>query len=268
MPESTISLIDTAVITGGNSGLGKAMAKSLIRAGKKAILVGRSESSLKSTVAEINATAYFVLDTGNTKATPDVVQRILKSHPDVNCLINNAGVQMPFQFPNVGDKQEYGFDLSRADQEIDINIRGPMHLSLAFLPHFTSLPEGKKGVIINVSSILGYLPFSVINPVYNGTKAWMHMFSLNLRTQYEKSGKIKVVEIAPPTVSTALHRDRTDPSDNSKAKNKAAMSVDEFIKEVEEGWQQGKDIIAPGSAGTVVDAWYGALGEKYETATH
>ncbi len=268
MPESTISLIDTAVITGGNSGLGKAMAESLIRAGKKVILIGRNESSLKSVVSEIDAAAYYVLDTGDTKAIPDVVRRILKSHPDVNCLINNAGVQRPFQFPGISDEQEYGFDLSKADQEIDINVRGPMHLSLAFLPHFTSLPAEKKGVIINVSSILGYLPSSVINPVYNGTKAWVHMFSLNLRTQYEKSGKIKVVEIAPPTVSTALHRDRTDPSDNSKEKNQAAMSVDEFLKEVEEGWAQGKDIIAPGPAGAVVDAWYGALGEKYEKATH
>ena len=127
--------------------------------------------------------------------------------------------------------------MSRADQEIDINIRGPLHLCLAFLPHFTILPAEKKGVIINVSSVLGYLPSSVINPVYNGTKAWVHMYSLNLRTQYEKGGKIKVVEIASPTVSTALHRDRTDPSDNSKEKNKAAMSVDEVIKEVEEGWE-------------------------------
>ncbi|ETI23515.1 hypothetical protein G647_05317 [Cladophialophora carrionii CBS 160.54] len=268
MPESTISLIDAAVITGGNSGLGKAMAESLIRAGKKVVLIGRSESSLKTTVSEIHAAGYYVLDTGDTGAIPSTVEQILQSHPEVNCLINNAGVQRPFQFPNIGEKQEYGFDLGRADEEIDINIRGPMHLALAFLSHFTSLPQDKKGVIINVSSILGFLPSSVINPVYNGTKAWVHMFSLNLRSQYERSGKIKVVEIAPPTVSTALHRDRTDPSDNSKEKNKAAMSVDEFIQEVEEGWEQGKDIIAPGPAGAVIDAWYSALGEKYEKATH
>jgi short-subunit dehydrogenase involved in D-alanine esterification of teichoic acids len=268
MSESTVSLVEAAVITGGNSGLGRAMAESFIRAGKKVLLIGRSESSLKSTVSEISAAGYYVLDTGDTEAIPSIVEQILKSHPDVNCLVNNAGVQRPFEFPNIGEKQEYGFDLRQADQEIDINIRGPMHLSLAFLPHFTSLPQDKKGVIINVSSVLGFLPSSVINPVYNGTKAWVHMFSLNLRTQYEKSGKIKVVEIAPPTVSTALHRDRTDPSDNSKEKNQAAMSVDEFIKEVEQGWEQGKDIIAPGPAGAVIDAWYGALGEKYANATH
>ena len=99
MPESTISLIDTAVITGGNSGLGKAMAESLSRADKQVILVGRSESSLKTTASEVNAAAYYVLDTGDTKAIPDVAQRILKSHPEVNCLINNAAYRDLSNFP-------------------------------------------------------------------------------------------------------------------------------------------------------------------------
>jgi len=45
------------------------------------------------------------------------------------------------------------FDLGKADQEIDINIRGPMHLAIAFLDHLKGLPNG--GVIMNVSSVLG-----------------------------------------------------------------------------------------------------------------
>lgn len=49
-----------------------------------------------------------------------------------------------------------------------IPVPGPMHLTTAFLPHFKSHSEG--GVIMNVSSVLGYIPFSIMNPVYNGTK--------------------------------------------------------------------------------------------------
>jgi short chain dehydrogenase len=70
-------------------------------------------------------------------------------------------VQRPFQALGPG----YDFDLSKVDQEIDINIRGPLHLSLASLPHLNAQPNGV--VLMNVSSVLGYLPFSVINPVYN-----------------------------------------------------------------------------------------------------
>lgn len=283
-PESTLSLIETAVITGGGGGIGRAMAEALIQAGKKVILVGRTEANLKSTASSIGAAGYYVLDTGDTAAIPGVVDRILADHPDVNCLVNNAGVQRPFQFPGVQEQrhQEYGFDLARADEEIDINIRGPMHLTLRFLPHLTT-PRSKDkpgvgvGVVINVSSILGFLPLQVINPVYGGTKAWVHFFTMNLRSQYnnnnnpassssESSERLRVVEIVPPTVTTALHRDRTDPADNSKEKNKAAMSVQEFMHVVVAGFKDGSDIIAPGPAGQLVKVWYDALGPSYEAA--
>jgi len=52
------------------------------------------------------------------------------------------------------------FDLGKADQEIDINIRGPMHLAIAFLDHLKGLPNG--GVIMNVSSVLGSVTFHSI----------------------------------------------------------------------------------------------------------
>ncbi|MCJ1453963.1 hypothetical protein MMC28_004313 [Mycoblastus sanguinarius] len=87
--------------------------------------------------------------------------KVIKDHPDVDCVINNAGVV----------DVNY-FDLQKVDQEIDINIRGPMHLAIGFLDQFKSKPNGV--VIINVSSVLGYTTASVISPVYNGTKAWSH----------------------------------------------------------------------------------------------
>ena len=89
----------------------------------------------------------------------------------MDCLTDNAGVQRPLDI--------YDLDLRKADQEIDINIRGPMHLSIGFLEHFKSK---KAATIINVSSVLGFIPISIVNPVYNGTKAWLHFWTMNLRT--------------------------------------------------------------------------------------
>lgn len=126
------------------------------------------------------------------------IQKVVQEHPEVDCLINNAGVERPLDINN--------FDFTKADQEIDINIRGPMHLAIGFLEHFKSKP---RGTIVNVSSVLGYTPTSIIKPVYNGTKAWLHFWTMTLRAQLSKSsdGKnINVVEIAPPTVATDLHR--------------------------------------------------------------
>jgi short-subunit dehydrogenase involved in D-alanine esterification of teichoic acids len=188
------------------------IAETLISIGKSVIIVGCTESKLKSTAFEIGAAAYYTLDTGNVKSIPAFVSRVTKEHSELDCLINNAGLQRPFQALG----SDYDFDLAKADQEIDINIRGPLHLSLNLLPHFNSQPNG--GVIMNISSALGYLPYSVVNPVYNGTKAWVHMFSMNLRTQLAQAGsKVRVVEIVPPSVETDLHRERKNPDNNKRA---------------------------------------------------
>lgn len=58
---------------------------------------------------------------------------------------------------------------------------------------------------------------------------------MNLRTQLAQAGlgeRIRVVEIAPPTVATDLHREREDPDDNKKERNPDALSVEEFVEEV------------------------------------
>ena len=260
---STLSF-KKAIVTGGSGGLGRAMAESLIKQGKKVIIVGRTESKLSSAAKEIGAEAYYVLDTSDIASIPAFVKKVTTDHPDVDCLINNAGVQRPFQFPGAGE--DYPFDLSKADAELDTNIRGPMHLIIHLLPHFQ---KQQQAVIMNVSSVLGYNPISLVNPVYNGSKAWVHLFTMNMRTQLQNSNqKIKIVEIAPPTVETDLHRERKDPNDNKQSSgNKSAMSVQDFMKEVEQGWEQNEDVIAPGSSGAVVKKWYDAYGEGYAKAT-
>lgn len=259
-PASTLSF-KCALVTGGGGGLGRGMAESLIAMGKKVIIAGRTEANLKRTAAEIGAD-YFVLDVSNIAAIEGFVKNIISVHPDLDCVINNAGVQRPFQIMG----PDYDFDLNQADQEIDTNIRGPLHLSVLLVPHFNSLPNG--GVIMNVSSVLGYNPYSLVNPVYNGTKAWVHFFSMNLRSQLRHAGsKIKVVEIVPPTVETALHRDRKDPDDNKKKHgNSAALSISEFMEQIQEGWKDNKDTCPAGLGHDLVEKWYSAYGEAYMKA--
>jgi short-subunit dehydrogenase involved in D-alanine esterification of teichoic acids len=260
-PVSTLSF-KCALVTGGGGGLGKAMAEALIALGKSVIIAGRTEANLKQTASEIGARDYFVLDVSNISSIASFVENILSKHPDLDCVINNAGVQRPFQIMG----PDYTFDLSHADQEIDTNIRGPMHLSVLLVPHFNSLANG--GVIMNVSSVLGYNPFSLVNPVYNGTKAWVHFFSMNLRSQLRQAGsKIKVIEIVPPTVETALHRERNDPNDNKKAHgNSAALSTSEFMEQILEGWKNNDDTCAAGLGHELVEKWYAAYGEAYTKA--
>jgi short-subunit dehydrogenase involved in D-alanine esterification of teichoic acids len=260
-PVSTLSF-KCALVTGGAGGLGRAMAETLIGIGKEVIIAGRTESSLKQTASEIGAKAYYVLDVSDISSIAPFTKTLLAEHPELDCVINNAGVQRPFQILG----PDYGFDLDKADQEINTNIRGPMHLCVTLVPHLNSKPNG--GVIMNVSSVLGFSPVSLVNPVYNGTKAWVHFFTMNLRSQLRQAeSKIKVVEIVPPTVSTELHRERKDPRDNTKEHgNQAALSVEEFMAEVKEGWESDRDTCAAGLGHELVEKWYGTFGEYYSKA--
>lgn len=243
-----------AIITGGGSGIGKEIAKWLLEQDKKVILAGRTEAKLEETSKEFGGVPYYVLDTGKIQDIPDFVERVTREHPDVDCLINNAGVQRPLIID--------GMELDKADQEIDINIRGPMHLTVALLPHLKLQPNG---LVVNISSVLGFVPFSIINPVYNGTKAWLHAWTMTLRTQLAHTN-IGVLEIVPPTVSTDLHRERDDPDDNKKEKNSAALSVEEFMQNVAEQWQKGVETIGAGMSEAVVQRWMNEFGPDYEKA--
>lgn len=238
------------------------MAIDLIKRGKKVILAGRTDSSLKTTTSEINAAAYYVLDTGDIQSIPAFIKQITSEHPDLDCIINNAGVQRPFQIFG----PDYDFDLAKADQEIDIDIRGPMHLTIGLIrDHFDHLENG--GVVMNVSSVLGFVPFSVVNPVYNGSKAWLHFFTTNLRTQIKQAGKdkIRIREIIPPAVETDLHRERKDPDDNKRAKgNKMALTIEEFMDEVRKGWEANDELITAGPGHEVVGEWQNTMGKRYE----
>ncbi|CRK16635.1 putative oxidoreductase DltE like protein [Verticillium longisporum] len=255
--------ITCALITGGAGGIGKALATFFLSQGKKVIIAGRTESKLKAACDEIGATAYYTLDTGDTSSIPSIAKRLISDYPELDCIVNNAGVQRPLKIASSASAP--ADFLAKADQEIDINIRGPMHLTLALLSHLQSKPAA---AIINVSSVLGFIPFSAINPVYNGTKAWLHFWSMNLRTQLRQAGSsVRVVEIAPPMVETDLHREREDPDDNKKENNPGAMSIAEFMEEVAAKLESGDDMIAPGMAEDIVGKWHADFLPKYQEMT-
>ncbi|EMC93530.1 hypothetical protein BAUCODRAFT_26798 [Baudoinia panamericana UAMH 10762] len=250
-----------ALVTGGGGGIGRAISEYFLSIGKKVIICGRTESKLQEASKQMKDCPYYVLDTGNIAGIADFVTKITKEHPDLDCLVNNAGVQRPLDV-NEMSAEEF---TQKADNEVAINIQGPLHLIIHLLPHF----KQKSGaVIMNVSSVLGYIPTSVINPVYNGTKAWVHFWSMNLRTQLEQAGaNIRVIEIAPPSVGTDLHRERKDPNDNKKDKNPAALSVEEFMEDVIAQFEANEDHIGAGPSRKVLERWYGEFGPDYQKAT-
>lgn len=153
-----VSPADFLQVTGGGGGIGRAISEKFLSEGKKVIICGRTESNLQKASQEMQNCPYYVLDTGNISGIPKFIDKITKEHSELDCLVNNAGVQRPLDV-NEMSSEEF---LQKADQEISINVNGPMHLAVGLLPHFKTKPGA---VIMNVSSLLGYNPTSVINPV-------------------------------------------------------------------------------------------------------
>jgi len=246
-----------AIITGGAGGLGFSMSEYFLGLGKKVIIVGRTESKLKEASQKLKDCPWYTLDTGDVEAAKSKLQVILKEHPEVDCLINNAGVQRPLDVDNL--------DLEKADNEININIRGPVHLATAILPH---LKTKKMGVIMNVSSILGFIPYSIINPIYNGTKSFLHSWSRVQRTVLSKTApNIRIIEIVPPSVGTDLHRERENPDDNKKHKGAtSSLTVEEFMEDFRNGIESDLDEISAGIGKPVVKEWQDAFGKRYDEA--
>lgn len=101
-----------ALITGGSGGLGFAIAEYFLSLKKTVIIVGRTESKLKEASQKLQDCPFYTLDTGDIPSLKPKLDDILKEHPEVDCLINNAGVQRPLDVDNL--------DLDKADNEIDI----------------------------------------------------------------------------------------------------------------------------------------------------
>lgn len=92
---------------------------------------------------------------------------------------------------------------------------------------------------------------------------------MNLRTQSNWAGdgeRIRVAEVAPPGVESDLHREREDPDDNKKSKNKDMLSIEEFMGEVEQKLEAGEEVVTAGMGNEAVGKWYGVYGEMYEKA--
>jgi uncharacterized oxidoreductase len=183
---------NTILITGGSSGIGMALAERFLAKENTVIVCGRGEEALEKIKTRFPSLHVKVSDTGNPLDRADLAKWVVKKFPQLNFLINNAGIQRKFSFL----KQE---DWSATTSEIDINIGGPVHLSELLIPH---LMKQKEAHIANVSSGLAFVPLANM-PIYCATKAALHSITLSMRHQL-KDTSIKVTEIIPPAVKTNL----------------------------------------------------------------
>lgn len=182
---------NTILLTGGTSGLGRALAERFHDAGNTVIITGRRQTLLDQITAARPGLVGYALDVNDAAALTDFATRVTADHPALNVVILNAGIMVA--------EDVQGDFLTTAEDTVTTNLLAPIRLTAALLPHLMAQPQAS---VVTVSSGLAFMPL-VKTPTYCATKAAIHSWSQSLRAQLRDSS-VEVLEIAPPAVQTDL----------------------------------------------------------------
>ena len=204
---------NTILITGGGTGIGRALAEALHDRGNRVIITGRREGTLREVVAARPGMAWATLDVADPEAIKDFAAQVVRDHPALNVVINNAGIML------AEDLKAEPFDLDVVEATITTNLLGPIRLTTALLPH---LRAQAASTVMTVTSGLAFIPLT-ITPTYNATKAAIHSWTQSLRHQMQGTS-VEVLELAPPAVATDLMP--------GHAQNPNSMPLADYTQEV------------------------------------
>ncbi|MGZ9810269.1 SDR family oxidoreductase [Pseudoroseicyclus sp. H15] len=218
----------TALVTGGARGIGLELTRQLVNRGAKVIAVGRNEVDLNALRAAYpNAVESRAADLSSVKEVDALVADLSATAPDINILINNAGVQ--FEIDLFGSKPDDATAMAR--REIAINLEAVVALTMGLLP---IIARQEQGAIVNISSGLAIAP-KAASPVYCATKAAVRSFTKSLRYQCaENAPHIAVSEAIMALVDTGMTRGRS--SAKITAQQAAAEVVAALVRQKPEVW--------------------------------
>lgn len=221
---------NTILITGGATGIGYAMAKYFLARENAVVICGRRANRLEQAKSELQGLHTVQCDVTNSDDRKDLYAYISERFPDMNILINNAGVQR-----NIDLSKGVG-ELETGDNEIRVNLEAPVYLSALFTP---MLAGKDNAAIVNVSSGLAFrAEYATGMPVYCATKAALHAFSLAQRKQLAPHG-VRVVELIPPAVVSELNMEGR----GKRGSGSNMPSSDEYVSSALAKMEAGEDEI-------------------------
>ena len=185
-----------AVITGGSDGIGFGIAKAFAENNANVLLVARSKEKLKESAATLSQYGAGVeilsADLSDVTAVKKAAQDILNIWPELDVLVNNAGIARFNPFVETNEAE--------LDLHLNLNVKAPYVLTQQL---FDAL-AARKGSVINISSYFSHrmLPGRP-STVYSLTKGAMDAFTKSLAYEAGPQG-VRVNAIAPGTVNTSL----------------------------------------------------------------
>jgi len=178
-----------ALVTGGSSGIGLAIARMLSEEGFALTLGSRTPEKVEAAAAELDALAVAA-DVSNEDDCRRLVDEHRERHGTLDVLVNSAGI-------GIGGKID-DLPAKHVDLQLGVNLRGLMLVTAAALP----LLRESRGLIVNLASIAGTIPAGTL-PVYAASKAAVISFTRSLNEAEEEHG-VRATAVSPGFVDTPM----------------------------------------------------------------
>ena len=205
---------NTILITGGTSGIGRALAEALHAQQNKVIIAGRRQQLLDEITKQNPGMTGLPLDVTDESSIKSLAAEVRSKFPDLNVLINNAGISKP------EDYTSEPVETATALAILQTNVVSVLRLTAELLPTLKAQPHA---TLMVTTSGLAFVPLAG-HPTYSASKAFLHSWLDSLRFQLRNSS-VEVLELAPPYVQTELGGAR-------QASDPRAMPLAAFTAEV------------------------------------
>ena len=182
-----------AVVTGGNSGIGAALAQELAARDWHCVLIARDEERLRTVAAEVDG-EYEICDVGDREAVARTAAKVIGRHPAIKLLVNNAGFAL-----RRAEGARRGFadaDPERLEELVRVNFLGAVWCLRWFLP---ALAAARPSHVVNVASVAGTV--ALPPGPYSATKHALVAFSRALAASPPADG-VRVHTVNPGFVET------------------------------------------------------------------
>lgn len=236
------------VLTGAGSGMGRELTLALLRLGAKVAAADVNAKALEETAALAASADLFTrtLDITKRDAVEAFPAAVLERFGAVDCVINNAGIIQPFA--DVKD-----LDYAVIDRVFDVNWRGTLYMTKAFLPHLLARPAAH---LVNVSSMGGFMPFPG-QAAYGASKAAVKLLTESLYAELSAS-HVHVSLVFPGAIHTNImsNSGMKQPEGASEKAAKMMMEPDAAARAIIKGIEGDALYIHVGKDSKALDKLY------------
>jgi short-subunit dehydrogenase len=245
MPEKVV------VVTGASAGIGAALAELLAKQGASVVLVARRQDALEAVAARCAGRAQVVVaDMSHRDDVRRVVDESVARFGHIDVWVNNVGQGISRAPSELTDDD--------IDEVMRMNVKTALYGMQEVLPHFKSRNAGQ---IVNVSSLLGRIPFAPIRSAYSGAKHFLNALTAMIRAEVQQTHPgIQVSLVSPGVVRTDFGRNALHggPDSRQLPDSQSAEEVAAVIAGVIE--TQLPDVYTRAGARDRIAAYYASVG--------